>query len=476
VAELLGPFRGGGDGGGRDRAGRDGDGSAQPRDVSAPGPRAATIFAPATAAAPAAIGVVRLSGPATAAALRAVAGDPLPPPRRAVLRRLRHPRTGEVLDRGLVLWLPGPRTYTGEDMAELHHHGGVAVRAALLEALETLEGLRPAEPGEFTRRAFLAGRMDLTEAEAVADLVEATTAAQRRLALRGLEGELGRRLEAWRGALLDLLARVEAVIDFGAEEADVPADPPAEVAETAGRLAGEMRRLLAGAVAAERLARGIQVAVTGPPNVGKSSLVNRLARREVAIVTPIPGTTRDVLEVALDLGGLPVTLLDTAGLRETADPVEAEGVRRARARAAAADLELRLVAATEPGPEPAAEPRVVPVVTKVDLAPPPAWRVPFVAVSAVTGEGLERLVAALRARAAALVAGAEEAPMTRARQREALAEAAAALERIRSGAATETVLVAEELRIAARALGRITGRVEVEEVLDRVFARFCIGK
>ena len=420
--------------------------------------------------------MIRLSGPATADALEALAGAPLPPPRQAALRTLRDPASGEVLDRGLVLWFPGPRSYTGEDMAELHHHGGLAVREALLAALGRLPGLRPADPGEFTRRAFLAGKLDLTMAEAVADLVSATTEAQRRLALRGLAGDVGRRLEAWRAELLELLALVEAVIDFGAEEADVPADLPQRLLARAAELEAAMRRMVGGAAAAERLARGIQVAVTGPPNVGKSSLVNRLAQRDVAIVTPIPGTTRDVLEVQLDLRGLPVTLLDTAGLRATNDPVEAEGVRRAQARAAAADLELRLVEAPAAGAEPREDPRVIPVVTKIDLAPPPRWRVPFVAVSARTGAGLEQLVAELHRRAAGLVAGADAAPLTRARQREALAEAAAALARVQALGLEDVVAVAEELRLAARALGRITGRVEVEEVLDRIFARFCIGK
>lgn len=421
------------------------------------------------------MGIVRISGPRAFDAARALAGPKLPPPRYAALRTFRDPATGEVLDRGLLILFAAPRSYTGEDMVEIHHHGGPAVQAAILDALGGLPGLRPARPGEFTRRAFAGGRMDLVEAEAVADLVDAVTAAQRRLALRLASGELSRRLSAWRERLLDLLAGVEAELDFAAEEGDVPGDLIARARTEAVELRAEMARLLAEGRRGEVLMRGLTVAVTGAPNVGKSSLVNRLARRDVAIVTPIPGTTRDVIEVRLDLGGVPVTLLDTAGLRETDDPVEAEGVRRAREKAAAADLELRVVDATDPGPPPAGDDRTVLVVNKIDLAPPPAWDVPHVALSCATGEGLERLEEELARRAAGLAAGGDVALLTRARQREALEEAADALARIAADGC-DPVLVAEDLRIAARALGRIIGAVDVEDVLDRVFARFCIGK
>jgi tRNA modification GTPase len=405
--------------------------------------------------------------------VRALTGREPPPPRRASLRVLRDPRSGELLDRALLLFFPGPASYTGEDMLEIQHHGGTAVVAALLDALSALPGLRLAEPGEFTRRAFLSGRLDLTEAEAVADLVEATTRAQARLALRQLEGALGRLCEDWRERVLALLAEVEAEIDFAAEEADVPEDLSSRVGKRLDILIAEIGAQLDDGGCGERLRAGITVAVTGPPNVGKSSLVNRLARRDVAIVTPIPGTTRDVIEVPLELDGLPVTLLDTAGLRETGDPVEAEGVRRARTRAAAADLRLHLVeAGAGPWPEPG--PDTLLVVNKIDLLRPADLPAGAVALSCATGEGLDTLVARIAERARALVGTGTEAVITRARHREALVETVKALER--AGAAGEPALLAEDLRLAARALGRITGRVDVEEVLDRIFARFCIGK
>ncbi len=405
--------------------------------------------------------------------VRALTGREPPPPRRASLRALRDPRSGELLDRALLLFFPGPASYTGEDMLEIQHHGGTAVVAALLDSLGRLPGLRLAEPGEFTRRAFLSGRLDLTEAEAVADLVDATTRAQARLALRQLEGTLGRLCEDWRGRVLGLLAEVEAEIDFAAEEGDVPEDLSSRLGERLDTLIREMRAALDDGGCGERLRAGIAVAVTGAPNVGKSSLVNRLARRDVAIVTAIPGTTRDVIEVPLELDGLPVTLLDTAGLRETDDPVEAEGVRRARARAAAADLRLHLVeAGAGPWPEPG--PDTLLVVNKIDLMRPVDLPAGAVAVSCATGEGLDTLVARIAERARALVGTGTESVITRARHREALAETVAALERARG--AGEPALLAEDLRLAARALGRITGRVDVEEVLDRIFARFCIGK
>lgn len=418
--------------------------------------------------------MLRLSGPRVRDVVRALTGRAPPPPRRAVLRTLYDPRSGEAVDRGLVLFFPGPASYTGEDMLEVHHHGGPAVLAALLGALAALPGLRLAEPGEFTRRAFLARKLDLTEAEAVADLVDATTRAQARLALRQLAGGLGRLYEGWRERLLGLVAEIEAEIDFAAEELDVPADLTTGVGARLAALESEIRSHLDDDRRGERLRAGLVVAVTGAPNVGKSSLVNLLARRDVAIVTPMPGTTRDVIEVQLELEGLPLTLLDTAGLRETDDPVEVEGVRRARARAEAADLRLHLVeAASEPHwPEPGAGTLLV--VNKVDLHRPASLPAAAVALSCVTGEGIAELLDWLGARARELVASGEEAVITRARHREALEEAAAAL--ARAAAAAEPVLMAEDLRLAVRALGRITGRVDVEDLLDRVFARFCIGK
>ena len=425
-----------------------------------------TIFAPASGAGAAAIAVLRLSGAKTGAVLRAVAGRQ-PPPRHASLRRLRN-AAGETLDHALVLWLPGPASYTGEDSAELHLHGGRAVVAAVADALAAA-GARPAEPGEFTRRAFLNGKLDLVAAEAVADLVAAETEAQRRQALRQLEGALGDLYRSWSARLLALMAGEEALIDFPDE--DLPPALAAAAAAERAALAADIAAHLADSHRGERLREGLVFAVTGPPNVGKSSLVNALAGRDVAIVSALPGTTRDALETRLILGGVPVTLVDTAGLRETADPIEAEGVRRARAHAAAADLVLALSEAGSSAPE--REHGSVPVLaiaTKTDLggAVPPG----ALGVSAATGAGLAALRARLAAAAARLTQAAGPAPLTRTRHRAALIDALAALERV----APLPELRAEDLRQAVRALGRITGAVAVEDVLDRIFSAFCIGK
>src|SRR5256885_234265 len=304
-----------------------------------------TIFALSSGRPPAAIAVVRVSGPQARAALEALCK--LPEARRAAPRRLRD-SGGAVLDEALVLWLPGPNTETAEDMAELHLHGGRAVVAAVLDALGKLPGLRPAEAGEFTRRAFENGRLDLTAVEGLADLVFAETEAQRAQAMRQYQGLLGKRAESWRQRLIGALALIEARIDFS-DEADVPEDLIGPALHAARELLEEIEQTLRDAHRGERLREGLVVAIAGPPNAGKSSLLNRLARREAAIVSPYPGTTRDVIEVHLDLGGYPVTLLDTAGVRESEDPVEQEGVRRARARAEGADLVLWVVEAGEGG-------------------------------------------------------------------------------------------------------------------------------
>jgi tRNA modification GTPase len=295
-----------------------------------------TIFALASGSVPAALAVIRISGAASGALLEALAGRPRPPPRRAVLRRLRD-GAGEVLDHAIVLWLPGPASYTGEDSAEVQCHGSAAVVEGLAHRLVEL-GARPAEPGEFTRRAFLNGRMDLLQAEAVADLIAAETTAQRRLALRQMAGALGARYHGWSGRLLRLLAQQEALIDFPDE--DLPPAVEQAMAAELGGLADEIADHLADGRRGERVREGLVFAIGGPPNAGKSSLMNALAEREVAIVAPHPGTTRDALEARLVFAGVPVTVVDTAGLRESADPVESEGIRRARARAAEAELLL----------------------------------------------------------------------------------------------------------------------------------------
>ncbi len=349
-----------------------------------------TIFAPATGHGRTAVAVVRISGPQAGPALSALIGVPIPPARRLSLRVLREPASGDLLDHALVAWLPGPGTATGEDMAELHLHGGPAVRAAVLRSLGTIPGLVPAEPGAFTRRAFLNGRMDLTGVEGLADLIDAETEAQRRQAVRQLDGALGRAVEAWRDALLGVLAGTEASLDFS-DEGDVDDEALTEAGRAvAFEIRDAIRAALADGRRGERLRDGFTVVLAGAPNAGKSTLLNALARRDVAIVSDIPGTTRDAIEVRCDLGGLPVLLVDTAGLREGTDAIEVEGVARSRRRIDQADLVLWL---REPGgdaPPPLSVPTLV-VATKDDLsASSPDGAI---AISARTGTGLDRLLA-----------------------------------------------------------------------------------
>jgi tRNA modification GTPase len=380
------------------------------------------------------------------------------------------------LDDGLLLWFPAPASATGEDVAELHLHGSRAVLAGVATALRGL-GLRLAEPGEFTRRGFLAGKLDLTQAEAVADLVAAETEAQRRQALRQLDGELGGLYREWAQRLTRCLAHLEALIDFPDE--DLPPEIEGEIEAEIGALALAIERHLADGHRGERLRDGIMVAIVGPPNAGKSSLLNRIARRDAAIVSPIAGTTRDVVEVAIDLAGYPVVLADTAGLRHSADPIEREGLRRARRRAAEADIRLFVFDARRPTEAQAAAAwpasGTIRVANKIDLLPGgradfPSGALP---VSALSGEGVDALLAAL---GAAVADGYQSAaPMlTRARHRAALEDAAAALARSRATPSAE--LRAEDLRLAWRSLGHITGTVDVEELLDVIFRDFCIGK
>jgi len=447
-----------------------------------------TIFALSSGPPPAAIAVIRISGPNARFGLETLIRR-LPAPRRASLAKLFDPTTGAVLDEGLALWFPGPRSETGEDMVELHLHGGRAVIAATLAALGRIDGLRPAGPGEFTRRALENGRMDLTAVEGLADLIFAETEAQRRQAVRQLQGALGERVEDWRKRLIDSMAMVEARIDFS-DEADVPEDLLGPALATAQALREEILGALADDHRGERLRDGLTIAIAGPPNAGKSSLLNRIARREAAIVSPYPGTTRDVIEVHLDLDGYPATLLDTAGIREPEHPVEQEGVRRALARAQAADLVLWVVDASledqvaQPPPDRGGS-TVWMARNKLDLlragSKPgadldPSGRRAF-AISAQTGAGLDTLVAALAEHAAQVFVLGEPSIVTRARHRGALNETVEALGRaIEEGSRGKEDLVAEELRLAARRLGRITGRVDVEDILDVIFRDFCIGK
>jgi len=443
-----------------------------------------TIFALSSGRPPAAIAVVRMSGPRARDGLQALIGR-VPEPRRATLAKIRD-ADREVLDEGLALWLPGPRSETGQDMAELHLHGGRAVVAGVLAALGRLAGFRPAEAGEFTRRAFENGRLDLTAVEGLGDLISAETEAQRRQAFRQLKGWLGDRAEVWRGRLIEALALVEARIDFS-DEADVPADLMGPALDITRQLRDEIKHALADDRRGERLRDGLVVAIAGPPNAGKSSLLNRIAGRDAAIVSPYAGTTRDVIEVHLDLDGFPVTVLDTAGVRSTEDPVEREGVRRAVARAESADLVLWVVEPHEIAPARVVTSVSTPVWTvenKVDLLADDgtagrggAHAGPRFAVSALTGLGIEELTREVGAYAKACLGGGEPALVTRERHRAALRETVHGLDQaVAEGAEGREDIVAEELRLAARSLGRLTGRVDVDDVLDVIFRDFCIGK
>ena len=436
-----------------------------------------TLFAPASGFGRSAVAVVRISGPAARDVLAAF-GAALPPPRRLSLRILRDPSDGSELDRALVAWFPGPATYSGDDMVELHLHGGQAVRMGVLTALARMPGCRAAGPGAFTRRAVLNGRMDLAEAEAVADLIDAETEGQRRQALRQLDGALSRQVAAWRTRAIDALAAAEAALDF-ADEGDVDdAGLDAALFRQAAILRDDIAAALHDGRRGERLRDGFTVVLAGEPNAGKSTLLNALSRRDVAIVSEIPGTTRDAIEVRLDLGGLPVILVDTAGLRETVEPVEAAGILRTRARIAAADLVAVLVppGATAPDLGGTPTPRLT-IRTKADLfaGSPQAEVDGVLSVSARTGQGLEALLDALQA-AAENGLGHGDALITRARHRAALEACIGHLDRLLAGAGGLPELAAEDLRLAVRALGEVAGHVGVEDVLDRLFAGFCIGK
>ena len=423
-----------------------------------------TIFAQATGAGRTAIGILRISGPGCQDVLVRVAGS-CPAPRRASLQVIRN-AAGETLDRGITLWFPGPASYTGEDMAELHVHGARAVMRAVAGALmET--GARPAEPGEFTRRAFLNGKMDLLEAEGVADLIAAETEAQRKAAVAQVAGVQSTILGEWAERLRRVLAYQEALIDF--PEDDVPASVEAELLAEVTTLASVLHAAADAGQQAARVRNGVVIAVTGPPNVGKSTLVNRLVGREVAITSPLEGTTRDALEAWVEIAGFPVCFVDTAGLRATTDPVEAEGVRRAVARAAEADLVLHVTDARSADAPDTGD--GIYVANKADLVPAtPGW----LAVSALTGNGVDGLRASLADHVVRLNSVDGALVLRGARHESALREASHCLDRARYAELPE--LRGEEVRLAMRALGRITGSVGVEDVLDTVFGAFCIGK
>jgi tRNA modification GTPase len=426
-----------------------------------------TIFALGTGPGRAAIAVIRISGPGAGNALKALAGK-LPAPRQASFAILRDPETGEMLDRGIALFFPGPESSTGEDYAELQVHGGRAVVEGALAALHRLPGLRSAEPGEFARRSFANGKLDLSQAEALADLIDAQTEAQRRQALRVAGGALRRKVEGWRAALVESLALVEAELDFS-DEADVGVFSPARLGALLSPLAEDMRAALQLAPASERMRDGFLVMILGRPNVGKSTLINALTRRDLAIVSPIPGTTRDMIEAHLDIGGLPVTLIDTAGLREAADAIERIGVDRTLARVETADLALWLSDSAEAPPH---DVETIRVATKTDVTPAPEGAI---GVCALSGEGLETLASAIEARARAQLGDGANSLIVRERHRRALEQAVESIDSILAGGEA-LELEAEELRRASAALGRIVGAVDVEEILDAVFSRFCIGK
>lgn len=428
---------------------------------------AATIVALASGRSPAGIAVVRLSGPLAADALRTLSQTPLPLPRRLSLRRLIGP--DGPIDHTLVAWFPGPASATGEDTVEFHLHGSPAVVAGLIDALLATPGIRLAEPGEFTRRAFANGQLDLAQVEGLADLVAAETSAQRKQALSLAGGALSSLAEGWRSRCLALLAEAEAGLDFAEDEEDVAARIDEAAAAALANMAAELESLVIESGRAARIRDGLTIVVTGPPNVGKSSIVNALSMKQAAIVTAFPGTTRDSIEVPLDLGGIAAVLIDTAGLRETSDPIEAEGIARARARAASADLVLHVTD----------QPETVPpvsgllVLNKHDLhrQSAPAGHL---TVSATSGAGLHQLRSYLVDWAQAATRPGETAPLAHARHRAAFADAASYLREAADAGLPE--LRAESLRQAAQCFSRIAGRIGIDDVLDLIFSRFCIGK
>lgn len=423
-----------------------------------------TIVALATARGRAGVAVVRVSGRDASAVATALAG-PLPPPRQAALRALRA-ADGSLIDQALVLWFPGPASFTGQDVVEFHTHGSTAVVSALIGAILAQPGTRAAEAGEFTRRAFHAGKMDLTQVEALADLLDAETEGQRRQALRVLDGTAGRVVAGWREMLLDALALCEASVDFADE--DVPTDLAQGAAALIEALRAQIATQIAGRAAAERLREGYEVAIVGPVNAGKSTLLNALAGREAAITSARAGTTRDVIEVRMDIAGLPVTLIDTAGLRQTEDEIERLGIERGQDRARKADLRLYLRASPDDRPQLQGADDIV-VLSRADL-----WGQP--GLSALTGEGIPQLLATIESRLAGR--GGTSAVFSRARHFDKLARAETHLSRAEHElhGAPQWEVAAEELRLALRALDGLVGRVDVEDILGRIFASFCIGK
>lgn len=445
-------------------------------------PEVPTIFALGSAPGRAGIAVVRISGPGAGRALDFMAG-PRPKPRMAAGRFIRHPETGEKLDHGVVLWFPSPKSFTGEDVVELQLHGGRAVVQAVLTALALMPGFRMAEAGEFARRAFEAGKVDLAEVEGLADLIDAETEGQRRQALAQASGALSDLYDGWRASLIEALGLIEAGLDFS-DEADIGAKTFADATSIIAVLDRAVKHHLEDGHRGEIMRDGFRVALVGPPNAGKSSLLNALARRNVAIVSEEAGTTRDVIEVRLDLGGLPVIVSDTAGFREAEGAIEREGIKRSQAVAEAADLVLWLTDAREretvlPPEIAAIADRTLLVLNKIDLisdggAPPlPDDMVPL---SVTTGAGLDDLIKRVRVIAHERIGHHQEPALTQVRHRQLVERCRDCLTAFLIGSVDEVELRAEDLRQAADALGRITGRIDVEDVLDHIFGRFCIGK
>jgi len=430
-----------------------------------------TIYALASGPPPSGIAVIRVSGPETRFVLETMAGG-LANARQAVVREIRN-RAGEIIDRGICIWFPGPNSFTGEDTAEFQLHGGRAVISAMLDSLAELSGLRLAEAGEFTRRAFEHGRMGLTEVEGLADLVRAETDRQRRQALAVAGGALHERLERWRQEILTARAAIEAALDF-ADEDDIPDDVSERAWRTCGRIGSEINAFLDDGHRGEIVRDGFNVVLMGPPNAGKSSLLNALARRDIAIVTPEPGTTRDVLECWLDIGGFAVRVSDTAGIRETTGVVESEGIRRARGKAKEADLVIWLSAVDDPHPPVGLEDAGAPVWVLRSKDDTGGFGPD--GVSVVRDGGLASLTARLEEFLGSLGGAAESVGVTRHRHREGLERCAALLRNAASDDGAPMEVRAEWLRQAGESIGRLTGRIDVEEVLGSIFSEFCIGK
>lgn len=436
---------------------------------------AATIYALASAPGKGGVAVVRISGPKANEALHFLGVGELPQARMATLASLTY--NGQILDRALALRFTAPHSFTGEDVVELHLHGGTAVIKSVLDALAHCPGLRVAEPGEFARRAFLNNKLDLAQAEGLADLIDAQTAAQHRQALRQLGGEASERVAKLREQVLAPLALLEAYIDFPDEE--IPDEVLAETTARIAELTAEIQYLLNDGGVGEKIREGIEIVILGPPNAGKSSLLNCLSKRDAAIVSDEPGTTRDTIEVHLEIGGYEVTLVDTAGLRETSGAIEAEGIKRAKNRGANSEFNLVLLDCAT-APEQYSDiadlltPKTLLVVTKSDQKITPKLPQNYLSVSVRSGEGIDSLILAIQSKVTELMESAPSPLITRARHREALRDALTVLSHWNLALPLE--LACEELRVAAGCLGKITGKIWVDDVLDLIFSRFCIGK